>query len=132
MRKAKFGLDSANPPDEIIDHAVSVEGWKIVLLARLCPFIPFRISNYVFGLSSISLPAYVIATWLGTLPTAIVYVYLGSLAGELAQLGTDPERNAIKWPLYLGGFFVLALFLTVLTKIAKRALASHDIHGPSN
>ena len=36
--------------DELTPH-----GWKIVLLTRLVPFFPFKLSNYFFGLTGFSL-----------------------------------------------------------------------------
>ncbi|NJM77235.1 MAG: TVP38/TMEM64 family protein [Acaryochloridaceae cyanobacterium RU_4_10] len=41
-----------------ISYAVEQEGWKIVLLARLSPIFPFNLTNYVFGVTQISLKNY--------------------------------------------------------------------------
>ena len=64
-----------------VDEAVAHEGWKIVALTRLSPLFPFKLLNYAFGLTSVRVRDYVVASWAGTLPGTIVYVYLGSLAG---------------------------------------------------
>ncbi|CAI5473544.1 unnamed protein product [Closterium sp. Yama58-4] len=36
---------------EALDRAISVGGWRIVLLCRLSPIFPFSILNYVFGIT---------------------------------------------------------------------------------
>jgi uncharacterized membrane protein YdjX (TVP38/TMEM64 family) len=63
-----------HPRMKALDHSVAMEGWKFVLLARLCPFIPFRISNYLFSLTEIRFGAFLSATWLGTLPSTAIIV----------------------------------------------------------
>ncbi len=67
-----------------IDEAVAREGWKIVGLTRLSPVFPFNLLNYAFGLTRVSLRDYFFASWIGMMPGTLMYVYLGSLAGDLA------------------------------------------------
>jgi uncharacterized membrane protein YdjX (TVP38/TMEM64 family) len=69
---------------------------------------------------------YVFASWLGMLPGTIMYVYLGSLASNLATLGakTDHTRTPGEWVMY-GVSLVATILVTVyVTKIAKKALAT--------
>lgn len=99
-----------------IDHAVAREGWKIVGLARLSPLFPFNLLNYAFGLTDISLRDYFFATWVGMIPGIIMYVYLGSLAGDVAMIGSRPvKRTAAQWAFEVSGFAVsvgVALYVT--------------------
>jgi len=71
-----------------VDEAVAREGWKIVALTRLSPVFPFNLLNYAFGLTNVRVRDYVVASWAGTLPGTILYVYLGSLAGDLTRVAT--------------------------------------------
>lgn len=106
-----------------IDEAVAREGWRIVLLVRLCPIFPFPVTNYGFGITRVSLKEYVLATWVGMLPATVVLVYIGSLASSLANLGAGGRaRTPVEWALYAVGL-VMAVVLTIyITRIAKRAL----------
>jgi len=70
-----------------LDEAVAREGWRIVLLVRLCPIFPFPVTNYGFGITRIPLKQYIVASWIGMLPATVVLVYIGSLASSLASLG---------------------------------------------
>ncbi len=111
------------PRFKAIDEAVAREGWKIVGLTRLSPAFPFNLLNYAFGLTQVSFWEYVLASWIGMLPGALLYVYVGSLAGDLTKLGpTERTRTPVEWALYAVGF-VATVFVTVLvTRLAKRAL----------
>ncbi len=112
-----------NPQFQAIDDAIAREGRKIIFLVRLSPVFPFNLLNYGLGLTKISLQDYILGTT-GILPGTFLYVYLGSLAGSLATLGTgEPPNN----PLITGSIRVLALVATLavtayVTRIAQVAL----------
>ncbi len=109
-----------------IDDAVAEEGWKIVGLTRLSPVFPFSLLNYAYGLTKISIPQYIIASWLGMLPGTLMYVYVGSLAGSLAQLGAGAEseqgKSPLEWALYVVGLLATVAVTVYITRIAKKAL----------
>jgi len=108
-----------------IDEAVGREGGKIVFLSRLSPIFPFNMLNYAYGLTRISAAQYVLASWIGMLPGTVMYVYLGSLAANLATLGrTDGERGPLQWALYGVGFVATVAVTVVVTRLARRALAA--------
>lgn len=106
-----------------IDRAVGKEGFKIVLLTRLSPIFPFNVLNYAMGLTSVSLKDYVFAS-VGMLPGTIMYVYLGSLAGDLATIGTEsqPENLAITWTIRIVGFIATVAVTVYVTRVARKAL----------
>ena len=106
-----------------IDEAVADEGWKIVGLTRLSPIFPFNLLNYAFGVTQVSLPDYFFASWIGMMPGTVMYVYLGSLAGSLATLGTEGgTRTTAEWILYGVGLIATVAVTVYVTKIARKAL----------
>jgi uncharacterized membrane protein YdjX (TVP38/TMEM64 family) len=106
-----------------IDQAVGEEGWKIVGLTRLSPIFPFNLLNYAFGLTNVSLKDYFLASWIGMLPGTILYVYVGSLVGSLAQLGMgERSRSPVEWLLYGVGLMATVIVTIYITKIAQNAL----------
>mgnify|MGYP000650921129 FL=1 len=107
-----------------IDEGVAQEGWKLVGLTRLSPVFPFSLLNYAFGLSGGSIPQYIIASWLGMLPGTLMYVYFGSLAGDLAELGAggQAEKGPLQWALYVVGFLATVAVTLYITRIARQAL----------
>ncbi|MDB9315795.1 TVP38/TMEM64 family protein [Spirulina sp. CS-785/01] len=112
------------PKFKAIDKAVAREGWKIVGLTRLSPIFPFVFLNYAFGVTKVSLRDYVIASWIGMMPGTVMYVYLGSLAGNIATLGAGetPENAMVQWVLRIVGFIATVAVTVYVTKIARKAL----------
>jgi uncharacterized membrane protein YdjX (TVP38/TMEM64 family) len=108
-----------------IDQAVAEEGFKIVLLTRLSPVFPFNLLNYAFGLTGVSLKNYALGS-IGMIPGTIMYVYIGSLAGDLARLGTEsPSANpAAQWAIRIIGFVATVAVTVYVTRVARQALAA--------
>jgi uncharacterized membrane protein YdjX (TVP38/TMEM64 family) len=124
------GRISRNEKFKAIDEAVGREGWKIVLLTRLSPVFPFNLLNYAFGLTKVSLKHYFFASWLGMIPGTVMYVYIGSLAGGLASLGSgERSRSAGEWVLYGVGLLATLAVTIFVTRLAKKALAEHISSG---
>ncbi|MEG4118742.1 TVP38/TMEM64 family protein [Microcoleus sp. N9_B4] len=112
-----------NQKFKAIDSAVASEGWKIVLLTRLSPIFPFNLLNYAFGVTQVSLKDYFLASWIGMIPGTVMYVYIGSLAGSLAALGSSGRsRTAAEWALYGIGLVATIALTVYATRLAKKAL----------
>lgn len=60
-----------------INRLSSKYGFKIILIARLLPFISFDIISYAAGLSTIKARSFMLATGIGMLPATIVYTVFG-------------------------------------------------------
>ncbi|MGC8714564.1 MAG: TVP38/TMEM64 family protein [Leptodesmis sp.] len=114
-----------HPKFQAIDVAVAREGLKIVLLARLSPLFPFNLLNYAFGITRVSLKDYAIGS-VGMIPGSVMYVYLGSLVGDIAVLGMPQEMGAqaqtVQWLIKIVGFLATVTVSLYITRIAKKAL----------
>lgn len=108
-----------------IDRAVGREGLKIVLLTRLSPIFPFNLLNYAFGVTGVSLRDYCLGS-IGMIPGTILYVYAGSLLGDIATIGTGGSTvpPGVKWTLNIVGFIATIAVTVYVTRIARRALDS--------
>jgi uncharacterized membrane protein YdjX (TVP38/TMEM64 family) len=106
-----------------IDRAIGSEGRKIVFLLRLSPIFPFNLLNYGLGLTRVRLVDYVIAG-AGMLPGTLLYVYLGSAAGQAvaAAGGAAPGRSPAEWALFGVGLAATVVVTVSVTRIARRAL----------
>ena len=106
-----------------VDKAIQKEGWKIVLLARLSPVFPFNLLNYFFGVTKVSFKDYFFSSWIGMFPGTVMYVYIGSLAGSLANLsGQTHSRTWGEWVLYVVGLLATVLVTIYVTRLAKKVL----------
>jgi uncharacterized membrane protein YdjX (TVP38/TMEM64 family) len=112
-----------NPRFRSIDDAVAREGWKIVLLTRLSPVFPFNLLNYAYGLTRVHLGEYVVASWIGMIPGTVMFVYIGSLSGDLARAATGAAAPAnFRWALNAVGFIATVAVAIYATRIGSRAL----------
>ncbi len=106
-----------------IDRAIGSQGFKIVLLTRLCSLFPHDLMSYVFGLSEVPLGKYVLATWLGRLPGIVVWSYLGSNAKNLSELASGKIQTGIGVQILLWlGLAAMVAVVIVIVKIARDAL----------
>lgn len=101
-------------------------GWQIVALARLSPVFPFAVGNYAFGLTALTPAAYFLASVLGTIPSASVYTYLGTLGGTAAG---NRERTPIEWVLLIAGLAATIVLTLFIQRWAKKALADASIRA---
>jgi uncharacterized membrane protein YdjX (TVP38/TMEM64 family) len=68
-----------------LDEKMGHNGLLIVMAARLMHFLPFGVSNYLFGISRITTMDVFLGTLLGNAPAIAFYVAIGS--------GIHPHRN---------------------------------------
>lgn len=107
-----------------IDAAIARSGLKIVFLLRLSPAFPYNLLNYALGLTSVRFRDYMLASF-GMLPATFLYVYYGKVIGSLAALsgGATVEGGAERWILIGVGLVATIAVTTIVTRIARRALA---------
>jgi uncharacterized membrane protein YdjX (TVP38/TMEM64 family) len=116
----------SHPKFQALDRAVSQQGLKIVFLTRLCPLLPFNLLNYALGITQVSLKDYVLGSF-GMIPGTILYVYSGSLVGDISAIGvatgcTIPEASAVKWSMNIISFLATVAVTVSITRIAHKAL----------
>ncbi len=110
---------------QAIDSAVAREGWKIVFLTRLSPLFPFNLLNYAFGITQVSLQDYILGS-IGMVPGTIMYVYIGSLAGDIAMIGMKQSTNpTLQWSVRIVGFIATVAVTIYVTRIARNALENN-------
>jgi uncharacterized membrane protein YdjX (TVP38/TMEM64 family) len=107
-----------------VDAAIGTHGFKVVALLRLSPLFPFNVLNYALGLTGVRLRDYALGSFVGMLPGTFLYVYLGSLVGDVAALsqGTAHASTA-RQALSLVGLAATVIVTTYVTRLARRALA---------
>ena len=109
-----------------MEQALARDGWKLVCLIRISPVMPFAVTSYALGLSSVRFRAYVLGT-LASLPPLLAYVLAGRLAGLGAlQLGAGAGADWVA--LGIGGAASLALAWYVM-RLLRRACAGAEAGG---
>jgi uncharacterized membrane protein YdjX (TVP38/TMEM64 family) len=116
------------PEFQTLDKAVAKEGFKVVLLTRLSPVLPFNLLNFALGLTTVSFRGYLVASWIGMLPGAVLYIYIGSTIKSFADLSSGQTAAKPGYTLFLVAGLAATLFAVILlARIAHRALS----HGNS-
>ena len=121
LRKNIEEFAEKNPRFKAIDRAIGENGWKIIGLLRLSPLIPFNLSNYFYGITSVSLKAYVAISAVGMIPGTLLYAYLGAI-GKAGISGEKTQQSMAQYVL-LGVGLVATIAVTILvSRIARNAL----------
>lgn len=114
---------ASNEKFAAIDDVVGQQGFKIVLLTRLSPVIPFNLLNYAFGLTKVSFPKYALASWIGMLPGTLMYVYFGAGLRSLADAATGNVETGSAGRIFFWFGMAATVVVTVfVTRIARNAL----------
>lgn len=103
-----------------LDARLGRETWRLVCLLRVSPVMPFAVTSYTLGLSSVSPGAYMAGS-LAAMPALLGYVVLGSIAQaglQAGQAGAGPFR----WTLLAVGFAATALLTARVGRLIKLAL----------
>lgn len=111
------------PTFAAVAAAVGKEGWKVVLLTRLSPVLPFNLLNYGYGLTTVGAGEYTLASWIGMIPGTFLYVSLGAAAGDAAR-GAARARTPAEWALYGAGLAATGVAAWLVGRTAKRALSA--------
>ena len=101
-----------------IDQAIAEDGWKIAVLLRLSPLIPFNLQNYLLGVTAIRFRHFVAATIAGIVPGSVLFTCLGAL-GKTALGEVGPVRCA---------FFGAGLLATAIAVILVARKARAKLH----
>ncbi|KAI7984108.1 TVP38/TMEM64 family membrane protein slr0305 [Camellia lanceoleosa] len=120
-------------------HAVAIaiqrSGFKIVLLLRLVPLLPFNMMNYLLSVTPVRLGEYMLASWVGMMPITFALVYVGTTLKDLSDVTHGwAEVSTTRWVLIAAGFMISVILMVYITKVAKasldKALAENgDIEG---
>jgi uncharacterized membrane protein YdjX (TVP38/TMEM64 family) len=84
LRGTSIGTDGKRWVDWVtrLQDRLERGGWRGVALVRLVPIMPHTPVNYAFGLTRISLSTYSIGSFVGLLPTTILFVDIGAAGGQ--------------------------------------------------
>jgi uncharacterized membrane protein YdjX (TVP38/TMEM64 family) len=117
-------LIEERPNLKAVDKAVDEETWKVVVLLRLSPAVPFNLQNYAFGLTSVRFWPYVAATFAGIIPGTVLYVFLGMIGRAAA---TNGAGGLLRWLLFGAGLAATLAVAVILTRKAKEKLRARGV-----
>lgn len=106
-----------------LEKAMAHDDWKLVFLSHLSPIMPFSLINYSLGMTNISFWRFLWATELGAVPMTFVYVYIGTLIGNLARIVPELQQHRpLEWT-FQGIGLVLTIGITIyIARLTSRVL----------
>lgn len=104
-----------------LDRGMTQEGWRLVMLLRVSPVMPFAMTSYGLGLTQISQRDFLLGT-LASLPALIGYVAVGVMGRKGLSLA-DGQGSGWHWLLMLGGIAIVFYALSRLRR-AMESVAS--------
>jgi uncharacterized membrane protein YdjX (TVP38/TMEM64 family) len=119
---------ATRPRSAAVIEAVSEQGWKVVLLLRLSPVVPFNVQNYLFGITSIGFVPYALATAVGILPGASLFLSIGAFGHGTV----DPDSRTWNWIFFAVGLAATVVAAALVTRrvLAKlREMEGHERRG---
>jgi len=103
--------------------AVEDNGFRMLVMMRLNPFVPGFVNGYGFGLTAIKPVTYILASVLGSIPLTLIYLYLGWAGGE-AILRSSGQAQKLQEGTMLFGVGLSVLMLIVITWYGRRAIVT--------
>jgi uncharacterized membrane protein YdjX (TVP38/TMEM64 family) len=112
---------SEKPKVKQVLENLQKDEFKIILLARLSPVLPFAVTNVLFSFSGTKIRNFLTAGFLGMLPRTILSIWIGTQAQEIKRLIEHPSEGNLSQILILGliGGSILGLGYFVKKAVEK-------------
>lgn len=102
--------------------AVEENGFRMLVIMRMNPFVPGFINGYGFGLTAIRPTTYFLGSVVGSLPLTLIYLYLGWVGGE-AMLRSDSHAENLQEGTMWFGAGLSVVMLIAIAWYGRRTLA---------
>mmetsp|Transcript_4455 Transcript_4455/g.8198 ORF Transcript_4455/g.8198 Transcript_4455/m.8198 type:complete len:398 (-) Transcript_4455:2365-3558(-) len=106
-----------------VDKAIKRHGFRVLLLLRLCPLIPFHALNYIGGITAVRWEAFT-ASMIGMLPIQILTVTIGATTGSLVDASGTEDQQLIHTVLVCSGLAFTIIAFCIILYMAKKELTA--------
>ncbi len=116
-------LEGSDGAVKRIKDGIDENQWSMLFLIRLVPAVPFFVANLVPAFLEVPLYRFVVSTFLGIIPGAVVYTSVGAGLGEVFARGETPNLGIIFEPhilLPILGLCLLAALPIVIKAVSAR------------
>lgn len=120
-RAERLIADKLSPSwQDKLSKAGGREGFLLLVILRLIPAVPYNLINYAYGLTPMSLGAYMLGSAIGIIPGTLVFINIGDKAWDISS------------PSFWLAIGLLILLLAVTAFLGKRLFpntTNGDIHS---
>jgi len=113
-------LDSAEGMVKKVKAGINDNQWSMLFLMRLLPVVPFFLANLIPSFLGVPLHRFVVSTFFGIIPGAVIYTSVGGGLGEIFAKGEAPNLGIIFEPAIL--FPIIGLSALAALPIAIKAI----------
>jgi uncharacterized membrane protein YdjX (TVP38/TMEM64 family) len=117
-------IDAAEGRVRRLREALRDNETSVLLLMRLVPAVPFFVANLLPALVGVRFGRFVVTTFFGIMPGAVIYTWVGAGLGEVFSRGGTPDPGILFEPRFL--LPLLALAGLVALPVLFRALARKE------
>lgn len=124
--RLKARLEGANGTVRRVKRGLDENQWSMLFFIRLVPAVPFFVANLIPALLAVPLHRYVISTFFGIIPGALIFTSVGAGLGEVFARGESPDLDILFEPYVL--FPLLGLCaLSLLPVLYKLVTGKKDL-----
>ncbi|KAL6769331.1 hypothetical protein ACKKBG_A30590 [Auxenochlorella protothecoides x Auxenochlorella symbiontica] len=118
---------------EVLDRAIEHDGWKLVLIMRMSPIIPYNLLNIAMATTSMPFWQFTLVSAVGIIFECGIFCYIGSVASSITSIVSgDAKGSAVEWVL-LGLSLVMCVFGAVFVSYSiKSAVRRADEHAAAS
>lgn len=91
-------LEASHGKVKAIKDGIDENQWEMLFLIRLVPAVPFFVANLLPAFLEVPLHRFVVSTFLGIIPGAVVFTSIGAGLGEVFARGETPDLGVIFEP----------------------------------
>ena len=104
------------------------KSWKLIILVRLSPVLPFSVMNLVLSAIRFPLKIFLIGSFIGMLPRTLFAIYVGTKAQDLKSL--IENETTIDFP-YSEIIIILLTLITVfgIGRMVRKSMKEMEIGG---
>ena len=110
---------------EMVNKGIEKEGAFYLFGLRMIPVIPFWLLNWLMGLTSMSVPVFMLATLFGMVPVLLIFAYTGNELGNIESL----SLSAVLTPGLILALCLMASFpllARLLLKLVRRFVSNRQ------
>ena len=122
----KTKMDASEGMVRKIKAGIDENQWSMLFLIRLVPVVPFFLANLIPAFLGVSTFRFVVSTFLGIIPGALVYTSVGAGLGEVFARGEKPDLGVIFEPHILMPILGLCA-LSLLPVLIKTVTGKKDL-----
>jgi len=111
-----------------VERGFADNQWSYLLMMRLFPAIPFFVANLVPAFLGVSLPVFIVTTFVGIIPATAIFATIGAGLDSVLQSSADLSLHSLLTPQVKGALIGLALLAAIpaIVKFLRRRHVSRD------